>query len=144
MAKSEVISKIQSFYERENRVPVSKDYRAAYGGSGLPHWQTLKKHFPRQTYDEIIHQALGFQTFRQLFSEFVLQRNRAVIFAQSKDIVPEGHWASQISFTRWLNAQCGRTINGYYVRLYTGGTRAHGYIFQFTKIESLIRQEAPA
>lgn len=144
MTKNEVLSKIQTFYEAQNRVPVSKDYRANYGGSGLPHWQTLKKHFPKQTYDEIIHQALGFKTFRQMFSEFVLQSNKAVIFAQSKDIVQDNHWASQLSFTRWLNAQCGRSISGYYVRLYTGGTREHGYLFQFTKIESLVRQEVTA
>jgi len=144
MTKSEVISKIQSFYERENRVPVSKDYRSDYGGSGLPHWNTLKNNFPKQSYDEIIHQALGFKTFKELFSDYVLTKNKEVVFIHSTDIAPDDYWASQTTLTRWLSSQCGKVFCGYYVRLYAGGTREHGYLFRLTKIRSLFGQEVTA
>jgi len=135
--KDSVLLKIRNFYEKTGRVPVSKDYRDNYKGNGLPHWQTIKKHFPNVPYDEVIHQALGVETFEELLSNYIKENeHQNVLFIKSPDVLTDGYWASPIRYSGWLTSKTGTVIDGYHLELYASGPRERGYLYKLTKINS--------
>lgn len=133
MSREDVLQKIRAFYEKKKRAPESADFRRDYTGSGLPHWATLKKHFPNTPLDLIISEAIGVETLDQTLENYLkTHSSQPVIFATASDL-KKSSWASTIRIARYLSSLAGKTVHGYAVQLYTGGTREHGYLFKFTR-----------
>lgn len=132
MSREEVLQKIRAFYEKKKRTPESADFRRDYAGSGLPAWATLKKHYPNTPLDLIISEALGVETLDKTLENYLKTHSQPVIYATASDL-KKYSWANTVRIARYLTSLSGKTAHGYAVKLYTGGTREHGYLFQFTR-----------